>query len=183
MVENRFIVVNYTLHAIDNGKEEFIEQTAENKPFVFISGKDMVLDGLEEVLSKLNANETFEITLSPEQAFGPRKEDKKFFLDKKVFYHEGKFDEENVYKGATISLSDGRGNSYDANVVDVTDDKVIVEIDADLNHPLAGKTLVFRGKVIENREATQEELRKLEESQSCGCGHCNGDCGKDKCSS
>ena len=42
-------------------------------------------------------------------------------------------------------------------VIDITEDKVKV----DLNHPLAGKELRFKGHIIENREATDEEVKEF----------------------
>ena len=50
------------------------------------------------------------------------------------------------------------------------------------NHPLAGETLQFTGAILENREATAEEIQKLiaQMSHECGgCGSCGGDCGGD----
>ena len=49
----------------------------------------------------------------------------------------------------------------------------------DTNHPLAGKVLNFTGTVVENREATQEEVQALIKQMTggcgCGCGHHHGD--------
>ena len=61
-----------------------------------------------------------------------------------------------------------------AKVVKIEDDGVTV----DTNHPLAGKTLNFKGKVIENREATEEEIQHLIKHMTGGCGGCGG-CGGD----
>ena len=46
----------------------------------------------------------------------------------------------------------------------------------DTNHPLAGQTLQFKGQVLENREATAEEIQALIAHMSHGCGGCGGDC-------
>ena len=56
--------------------------------------------------------------------------------------------------GAILPLSDNQGNNFQAMVVEVTPEAVI----ADLNHPMAGKTLYFDVEIVEHREATEEEL-------------------------
>lgn len=90
---------------------------------------------------------------------------------------DGKFDEENIFPGNIIMLSDAEGNQFYANVGEITDDKVVV----DLNHPHAGKDLIFEGTVIESREATNKEIQDLVNMMSGGCGcscdSCGGGCG------
>ena len=62
-----------------------------------------------------------------------------------------------------------------ATVLEIGDSKVKV----DLNHPLAGNRLNFKGYIIENREATKEEMQTmLNHLNGGGCGgNCGGDCG------
>ena len=54
------------------------------------------------------------------------------------------------------------------------------EVKMDFNHPLAGKDVRFKGKILAVRDATPEELQPR-----CGCG-CSGDgcgdgCGESGC--
>ena len=64
------------------------------------------------------------------------------------------------------------GNFFIAKVLEIGADKVKV----DLNHPLAGNKLNFKGYVIENREATNDEIQTLlNHMNGGGCsGHCGG---------
>ena len=91
---------------------------------------------------------------------------------------DGKFDSDNIFPGNIIMLSDAEGNQFYANVGEITEDKVVV----DLNHPHAGKDLTFEGKVIEMREATNKEIQELVNMMSGGCGGscegCGGGCGE-----
>lgn len=77
-----------------------------------------------------------------------------------------------------IPLENEDGNRFLGRVVSIGDDKVTV----DLNHPLAGKDLNFKGTIIEAREATDNEVEgfiKHIENHHCGCGDCEGGCGHD----
>lgn len=180
MKKHRYIVANYTLYAIENGKKTFVEKTAEQRPFAFISGMDMVLDDLEETMVTLSAGETFDLTITPDRAFGQRNENRCHTLDKSHFYRDGAFDSENIYEGAVVKMNDGNRNIFDAKVVSVGETTVTLEIDVDLNHPLAGKTLRFVGNVSINREATDEEVERMNQmlhgGHCGGCGGCGGDC-------
>ncbi len=59
-------------------------------------------------------------------------------------------------------------------VTKVTDDKVTL----DFNHPLAGKDVRFKGKIITVRDATPEELQP---QHHCGCGCGGGSCSDGEC--
>ena len=73
------------------------------------------------------------------------------------------------------------GQRFNGRVLEVGDQKVKI----DLNHPLAGETLQFEGKVLENRDATENEINQLIKHLTGGCGGCGGgncgDCGGGDC--
>ena len=77
-------------------------------------------------------------------------------------------------------MNDTEDHQFMAKVVKIEPDGVTI----DTNHPLAGKCLNFTGTVIENREATEEEINKLIKMltggcEGCGgCGHHEGNCGE-----
>ena len=56
--------------------------------------------------------------------------------------------------GEVLPLQDNNGNRFQGQVVSVTEDSVIV----DLNHPMAGQDLHFKGEILNVRPATPEEL-------------------------
>jgi FKBP-type peptidyl-prolyl cis-trans isomerase SlyD len=100
-------------------------------------------------------------------------------LDREIFSINGQFDKEHIYKDAIVPLQNEDGNRFYGRVLDITDEKVKM----DLNHPLAGKTLNFKGKIAENREATLDEIQSMINhlsGEGCGngCGDCDGGCGE-----
>lgn len=175
--KHRLVVVSYELYSIENGEEHFVEKTEEQKPMQFFTNADMALPAFEEEVVKYNKDETFEFSLSKENTYGEHDANSVLSLDKETFAPDGEFDSANVYKGAVIPLQNEQGQRFLGKVVDISDAKVTI----DLNHPLAGKDLQFRGKIIENRDASDEEVQYFFDQMNqhqCGCGGgCNGGCG------
>lgn len=176
--KNKFISVSYKLYAIADDKKELVEETSNDRPFQFITGFGVALDGFEMAVEVLEQGADFNFELPKELAFGDYDEKRVISLAKSVFEIDGKFDNEVVFKGARVPLQNEDGNFFMGIVLDITSDKVRI----DLNSPLAGKTLNFVGKVIENREATKEEMQAFVSQMSghgCGggCESCSGGCG------
>lgn len=177
-MENKYITVAYKLYAITDGQKELVEEAPAAHPFQFITDVGYTLDRFEKEIAALNQGEPFNFTIPCAEAYGERNEDNVRQVPKSMFCDaDGKFDEENIFPGNIIMLSDAEGNQFYANVGEITDDKVVV----DLNHPHAGKDLIFEGTVIESREATNKEIQDLVNMMSGGCGcscdSCGGGCG------
>ncbi|MDA3819659.1 MAG: hypothetical protein PF590_04255, partial [Candidatus Delongbacteria bacterium] len=56
---------------------------------------------------------------------------------------------EDLEIGAFIPMEDDEGNQYDGIITEYNDDRIVI----DFNHPLAGETLYFSGKVIDVRDS------------------------------
>ncbi len=189
---HRLIAASYELYAVENGKETFIEKTEENKPMTFYTGCEMVIKAFEEEIVKYGDDTDFELFLSKEQAYGEYDIKSLMAFDRSMFEYDGQIDEQKVFVGAVIPLENENGQRFLGKITSITEDKVTV----DLNHPLAGKDLKFKGHILVNREATQEEVDNFfaqmsnhscgkgcggccgkEEGGSCGCGSNDGNCG------
>lgn len=170
----RYIEVNYKLF-IGNGDElQLVEQTTEGNPVKFYTGLGMALDAFEKNIAKYENGESFEFTIGKDDAYGDRRDNLVVDIAKDNFVKDGKFDSANVHDDAIIPLVDEAGNRFVGRVVSVGDDNVRV----DLNHPLAGRDITFRGKILVNREATEEEIERLkagQHSHHCCGGHCHHD--------
>ena len=177
--KNRFITANYQLYTVADGKKELEEQTSEEHPFQFITGFGVSLDAFEQQLIQKESGTTFDFTLEPADAFGAYDPEGVHKLGRETFMINGHFDHDNIYEGAIITLMDNEDHRFMAKVLKIEEDGVTL----DTNHPLAGKTLNFTGTVIENREATEDEIQHLIKhlTGGCsGCGHHHGD-GCDGC--
>ena len=170
---NKLIAAHYQLFTInENGERNLVEETTQEQPFVFITGFGTALDAFEDILKNLGRGEKFDFELDLDKSFGEYDPKRVIELNKEMFTVDGHFDSKNIFKGAQIPLKNEDGNFFIAKVLEIGADKVKV----DLNHPLAGNKLNFKGYVIENREATNDEIQTLlNHMNGGGCsGHCGG---------
>ena len=168
---NKLIAAHYQLFTInDNGERVLAEETTQEQPFVFITGFGAALDALEEQLENLERGAKFDFELDKDKAFGEYEPKRVIDLNKEMFIVDGHFDSKNIFKGAQIPLKNEDGNFFIGTVLEIGDAMVKV----DLNHPLAGKKLNFKGYIIENREATNDEIKTM--LSHMNGGGCGGDC-------
>lgn len=179
---NRYIAVSYELYTDNSeGIHELVEAAPAEHPFQFISGMGIALESFEEKMLALAEGEDFDFTLTKDQAYGDYMDEHVLSLDKKMFEVDGHFDNENIVPGHVIDLMNEDGNRFPGLVLEIKADKVVV----DLNPPLAGKSLHFKGKVTTSRPATDEEIQGVISRMSgegCSCGSCgDGGCGEGGC--
>ena len=174
--QSKYISVSYQLFSIDKtGEKHLEEQTEQGRPFKFISGFGFSHDAFEKQIVNLEPGSKFDFTLQPSEAFGEYYEEGAHKMPREEFFVDGKFDAARIYPGAVITLIGEDDRRQMARVTKVEEDGVTL----DANHPLAGKALQFTGVVLENREATKEEIQRLLDmmSHECGgCGGCGGNC-------
>jgi FKBP-type peptidyl-prolyl cis-trans isomerase SlyD len=171
-VENKYITVAYKLYSIEDGEKEFTEETAEGRPFQFISGVGMTLEAFEAQVSALKPGDTFDFVIPAAQAYGEYDDDHVIELPKSAFEVEGKFDSERVVEGNVLPMMTMDGQRLNGLVKEVQAAVVVM----DMNHPLAGCDLNFIGSIVESRPATNEELAEVAQMMSGGCG-----CGSEGC--
>lgn len=172
--QSKYISVSYQLYSIDaNGEKQLEEQTEQERPFRFITGFGFSLDTFEQRMIELPQGEKFDFTLTPDEAFGDYDEEGVHKMKREMFYIDGRFDSDHIFEGAVITLTDNEDKRFLARVIAMDNEAVTL----DTNHPLAGKTLQFKGEVLENRDATKEEIQHLLNQMSHECGGCGGHCG------
>jgi len=166
-------VVYLTYELIVDG--QLVDQCTEERPLDFIQGTGSLLPKFEENIAGLEPGETFAFSLSPEEGYGERREDKIIELPKAAFEVDGVLREDLMKIGSTVPLMDGHGRVVPGIVLEVSE----LWVKIDVNSPMAGKTLNFSGKIVEVREATEQELAEGLHGELAhhGCGHCKGNCG------
>ena len=139
--------IDYTLTGADG---EVLDSSREEggEPVVYLHGTGTIVPGLEAALAGKQAGDSVTVTLAPEEAYGDRDESRVMKVDKTQFPQD-----QSVDVGMQFHAQSDDGH-HTLTVLAVEGDEVTV----DANHPLAGQTLAFDVKVVEVRQATEEEL-------------------------
>ena len=148
---NTVVSITYELHTTTpEGQQVFVEKANEEQPLVFLFGVGMMLPKFEEHLLGLKVGDEYSFELSPTDGYGEIDATAHVDLPLDMFKEAGELP--NV--GDVIPLTDNNGNQFRAGVTGVSE----TEISVDLNHPMAGKNLIFVGTILTVREATADEL-------------------------
>ncbi|MCR6654009.1 MAG: peptidylprolyl isomerase [Cellvibrionaceae bacterium] len=138
---------------------ENLEDTSDGIPLAYLHGHDNLLAALEKALEGRSAGDKFDLTLSPEEAYGPVREGATQRVPIKHLLGNTK----RLKAGMVVRVQTEKGP------VTATALKVgKFMVDVDLNHPFAGKTLKFDVEVVAVRDATADEIAH---------GHAHGDGG------
>lgn len=153
--KNDFLEVQFTGRI--KGGEVFDSNIAEElkklnpnqqvKPFIFPLGQDMFLKGIEDFLIGKEIG-SYEIELSPKDAFGFRDPSMVQMIPMKVFI-EHKI---NPIPGTVLNFDNKFGK-----VLTVSGGRVMV----DFNGPLAGKEVVYELKVLRKVDDIDEKVKSL----------------------
>ncbi|MCX8163623.1 MAG: FKBP-type peptidyl-prolyl cis-trans isomerase [Candidatus Micrarchaeota archaeon] len=105
--------------------------------FSFVIGNGEVLNGFEKNIIGMQSGQTKTFELEPEQAYGPYLEELKIRMPIEKLPPD-------TMVGSILIISDNKGNEAPATVLEITSKDALL----DLNHPLAGKKLIFEVKII-----------------------------------
>lgn len=179
--EKTLVILQYRLSVKnEEGALELMEETTPEQPLQYFHGMGMMLPKFEEQLEGLAEGDKFDFMIPVADAYGEYSDDDVIDLPKNIFLIDGKFDDEKVYAGAIVPLVDSEGSRLNAEVIEVKDETVTV----DLNHPLAGEDLYFTGRIISVTQPTDEELHAMMHhgcGGGCSCGSCGEGCADGQC--
>jgi FKBP-type peptidyl-prolyl cis-trans isomerase SlyD len=139
------VSLDYTLN-VDGA----VIDTSENgQPIQFIQGQGHVIPGLERQLYGMTIGESKLIVVHPTEGYGEVDDNAYTSLPRDQFPSDIPME-----IGVALQLRDQRGEVMNATIAEINQETVRLNF----NHPLAGKQLNFSVKVVDLREATQEEM-------------------------
>ncbi|HJU05872.1 MAG TPA: peptidylprolyl isomerase [Nitrospiraceae bacterium] len=124
------VSLEYTLTLPD---KTVLDSNVGRVPISFVQGQHQVVSGLEKALTGMTVGQQKTVEVSPEQGYGPYDKAARATVDKSKVPADLK---------AGMMLRSANGQPV--TVLEVTDKMVVL----DLNHPLAGKHLIFDVKVV-----------------------------------
>ena len=128
------VEVHYTGRFLDG---EVFDSSEGKEPLQFEIGSGQIIPGFETAIIGKNIGEKVSVTVTPEQAYGPIRED--LVVEVPSDKMPGP-----VEVGQLLQADGGDGGIVQVIVKEVKDDVVVI----DGNHPLAGQDLVFDIEVV-----------------------------------
>jgi FKBP-type peptidyl-prolyl cis-trans isomerase SlyD len=145
--KNKVVLFHFTLR-LDSG--EVLASTTAHNPMPILVGYHQVIPGLENAIMGMKIGQKKDGTIQSQDAYG--------FINEKLVKT---YPRNMVPQGITLHvgriLSAKKKNGQHVKVVVRAYNESEVVLDA--NHPVAGKDLNFKTKILDIREATQEELQ------------------------
>jgi FKBP-type peptidyl-prolyl cis-trans isomerase SlyD len=134
------VSLDFTLKETDG---KVMETTKGRAPIKYIHGKKMLPAGLERELSGMKIGGQKHVTVKPEDAYGK--------FDPKAYKEVPKKDvpPNGLKVGAVLMTTNADGTVIPMTVRQIKEKTVVL----DMNHPMAGKTLVFDVKVVDIQPA------------------------------
>ena len=152
---NKVVTAIYELYVGEGEDRDIIEVSDENDPIVFIHGISGLPEAFEKNLLGLSVGDAFNFSINAEDGYG--EVDPEALIDfpiEQFKIEDGNIPEGMLEIGNFIPFSNEEGNRMNGRVVEVHPDFVML----DFNHPLAGETMHFNGKILAIREANADEL-------------------------
>ncbi|MET8426718.1 peptidylprolyl isomerase [Nocardia sp. NPDC059091] len=143
---DKVVSIEYTLKADDG---EVLDTSVGEAPLVYLHGADNIVPGLEQALEGKSTGDELVVVVEPEDAYGEYLAELVSAVPRDMF--EG-VDE--LEPGMEFHAEAPDGDSQIVIVRQVDGDEVTI----DANHPLAGQRLHFTVKVVDIRDASEDEL-------------------------
>lgn len=148
IADGKKVSLEYTLTLED---KTTVGSNVGQEPLVYTQGNHEIIPGLERQLVGLKEGESKRIEVSPEEGYG------KIDPARKQEVPKEKVPEEARKVGARLTGQGPDGQLLFAQVAEVKDNTVVL----DLNHPLAGKKLIFDVKVLKIEDGEEKKVEAV----------------------
>jgi FKBP-type peptidyl-prolyl cis-trans isomerase SlyD len=139
------IGVAYQLFLIDeNGDSELFEETENGKPYFFKTNEGSVLPAFEAQFLNPKIGDTFDFMINEKEAYGAYDPQLINDLPLSAFTDDDDELDEDIEIDEYIVMLDDEEQEIEGRVVAIHTDSITL----DFNHPLAGKTLHYKGKIL-----------------------------------
>ncbi|MDD4308264.1 MAG: peptidylprolyl isomerase [Thermoplasmata archaeon] len=156
--EGYFVKVEYT-GTFDDGEVFDSTEAQGGCPLEFQIGGQQVIEGFEKAIVTMKLGEEKNITLQPEDAYGAYQDDMKRAIPR------DRMPAEQLEVGMTLMATLPHGMQVPVTITQITDKEVTI----DMNHPLAGKVLHFRLKLVGIKEGELSDCTGTC-GPGCSCG-------------
>jgi FKBP-type peptidyl-prolyl cis-trans isomerase SlyD len=142
---NSVVTLHYTLKDNDG---KIIDQSDDGS-FLYMHGAMNIIPGLENALAGKSAGDEISVKVSPEEGYGVKDDARIQEVPKDMFDSA-----DEIQVGVQFHAQGPDGSAVVVTVIEVKDDAVVI----DANHALAGVDLNFEVKIVDVREASEEEV-------------------------
>ena len=116
------------------------DSSLEREPIEFNLGQDTVIPGFEDAVIGMEAGESKDVSIPPEEGFGEYSEDLVVNIEKTILPPEI-----NPELGMQLEVSSEEETPRVFTIADIAEDSITL----DGNHPLAGKEIAFKITLLE----------------------------------
>ena len=147
LIGNNLVVSMH--YKLTDDKGNVLDSSEGSDPLAYLHGAGNIIPGLENALTGKSAGDSFEVAVAPEEGYGQRDDSMKQTVSIEMFESP-----DQVVIGQQFHAQSPEGHTIMITVTNIDGDQVTI----DGNHPLAGKHLNFTGKVVDIRDATEQEM-------------------------
>ena len=138
--DGMMVSLEYTLKSPDG---KVMETSKGREPLKYIHGQKMMIPGLEKALTGMKVGGEKHVTVKPEDGYGKINPNAVQEIPKEKIPPNG------LKVGAVLAAKSPEGMMVSMTVRQIKEKTVVL----DMNHPMAGKTLVFDVKVVDIQPA------------------------------
>jgi FKBP-type peptidyl-prolyl cis-trans isomerase 2 len=170
--KDKLVIIDYEGKLEDGTVFDSSKHGENSHPLEFVAGSGMVIPGFDKAVMGMKKGDKKEFIIEPNDAYGEHNPDLKKPIPKSMV----KMDKEPEV-GMILMMQTPQGQQVPLKILEITKDEVII----DMNHPLAGKKLIFNIEIVDIKDKPKESehnhVHKHDHDCNCEKDHEHGkDC-------